>query len=270
MIADRSSRPLDPETLQAALAEPHRLALYLSYGHGPPPPREPRVQPEFVRVAVMTSAPWTAVQAAREAWLAEAARRVAGPLRTIEPAELVLPGSGSRWAAVPGEARAGLVGRGIELLLSLAPEIGVFHIDDAFGGGMLGRVQLARATGEAVLDVSLLEHLVYASLTHRLMVHPGEAVVVAEAVDSTWSLRQVFPEHAAVWRRSLARAPAEQIGGLMFAGLAELVVWATATGQGRAELSAGAPAIQTAIEAAARSLRPRLANLLLERRGGTS
>lgn len=270
MIEDRAPQAIEPETLLAALAEPGRLALYLSNGQGPPPRGWPHGQPEFVRVAVLTTAPLAAVQAAREAWQAAAEELAGGPLRAIEPAELVLPGAGSRWASVAAEARAGLLHRGVELLLSLAPEIGVFHITDEFGAGLLVRVQTALATGEGLMDVRLLEHLVYASLTHRLLVHTGAAVVVAETVEPTWSLRQVFPEYAAVWRRSLARAPADRLGGLSFAALAELLVWATATVHGRTELGAGAPAMAAAVEASARLLRPRLTNLLRERRGGES
>ncbi|HEY8380386.1 MAG TPA: hypothetical protein VIK91_28075, partial [Nannocystis sp.] len=139
-----------------------------------------------------------------------------------------------------------------------------------FGEGLLGRVQTALTTGEGLLNVRLLEHLFYAALTHRLMVHAGEAVVVAETMEPRWSLRQVFPEHASVWRRSLARAQAERVGGLSLAALAERIVWATMTRRGRAELSEGAPAIAAAIEAAARELRPRLSNLLRERPKGAS
>lgn len=268
MIEDRSPRPIEPETLLSALAEPGRLALYVSNGQGPPPRGWPHEQPEFVRLALLTTTPPATIETALASWQAAGEALVGGALRTFDPAELVLPGAGSRWTAVPAEGRAGLIRQGAELLLSLAPEIAVFHVSDEFGEGLLNRVQAALATGEGLLDVRLLEHLFYATLTYRLLVHAGEAVVVAETLEPTWSLRQVFPEHASVWQRSLARAPAERVGGLSFASLAERIVWATATRRGRAELSGGAPAIGSAVEAAARSLRPRLSNLLRERPGG--
>jgi hypothetical protein len=67
MQDSRAPQSIDPEVLSAALAEPERLAAYLSQGTGP----EGQVQgeqPEFVRVAVLTRAVPAALQAAGEAW----------------------------------------------------------------------------------------------------------------------------------------------------------------------------------------------------------
>ena len=78
----------------------------------------------------------------------------------------------------------------------------------------------------------------------------------------------MFPEHAASWRRSLGWAPVAALGGLGLAGLAERVVWATATLRGRAWLAAAPPTIAAEVVGAAASLKPRLTNLLRERAGG--
>lgn len=268
MIPNRAPQSIPPETLLSALAEPERLVLYLSRGLGPPPRRLTPEQPEFVRVAVMTSAPLAGVQAAREEWLARGSELVGGRLEDIEAGELVAPPAESRWAGVPAAGRAKLLVRGAELLVSLAPEIGVFHINDEFGAGLLVRVQAELMAGEGWMDVHTLEHLVFASLTYRLLVHTGEAVVVTGTHEATWSLRQVFPEHAAVWRRSLGRAPMAALGGLAFAGLAERVVWASATQRGREEVAAGPPAIAAGVAEAASAIKRRLTDLLRERSGG--
>ncbi|MCY1057457.1 hypothetical protein [Nannocystis sp. SCPEA4] len=267
MQDSRAPQSIDPEVLSAALAEPERLAAYLSQGTGPGGQVQGE-QPEFVRVAVLTRAAPAAVQAAGEAWLAAAEALGVGPLRRIEAIELVAPTPGTAWAGMPADRRAALLRRGLTSLVALAPEVGVFHINDEFGAGMLLRLQSGAATGESRLDARLLEHMVFAALTYRLLTHAGEAVVVTAANDGTWSSRQVFPEHAAVWRRALISAPSEAVVGLGLAGLAEALVWATATRRGRAEVAAGPGVIATAIAEAEAELKPRSTNLLRERPGG--
>ncbi|MFY0531899.1 hypothetical protein [Nannocystis pusilla] len=89
--------------------------------------------------------------------------------------------------------------------------------------------------------------MVFAALTYRLLVHSGEAVVVTAGDEATWSSRQVFAEHAAVWRRALVSAPSEGLAGLELAELAEALVWATATRRGRATVAAAPPAIAAAV-----------------------
>lgn len=258
---------IEPEVLLAALAEPERLTLYLSRGAGPAPRPSAHEQPEFVRVAVVTSWQPATLQAEREGWSRAAEALGVGPLRGIEAAELLAPPAGSSWAAVAGAKRAALLERGVELLLAAAPELAVFHVNDEFGGGMLLRLQSGLAKGEPRMDSALLEHMIFASLTYRLLVHTGEAIVVTAANDGTWSSRQVFAPHAAVWRRALVSAPAEGLGGLALAGLAEALVWATATRRGREAVGAGAPEVAAVVTEAERRLKPRLTNLLRERPG---
>jgi len=231
MQDSRAPLSIDPEVLLAALAEPERLALYLSQGTGPG--LRNGEQPEFVRVALLTRASPAAVQAAAEAWLAAGETLGVGPLRRIEAIELVAPTRASPWAAVPADDRATLLRGGVTSLLALAPELGVFHVNDEFGAGMLLRLQSGAATGEPRLDARLLEHLVFAALTYRLLVHTGEAVA-----------------------------------GLGLASLAETLVWATSTRRGRAEVAAGPGAIAAVLAEAEADLRPRLTNLLRERPGG--
>lgn len=266
MQGNRAPEAIDPEVLLATLAEPERLTLYLSPGFGPSPAVRGPEQPEFVRVAAMTSVPPAGLESACEEWWAAAEELGVGRLPRIEARQLLAPAADSSWAAVPEKARAGLLRRGIELLLELVPEIAVFHITDEFGAGMLVRVQSGLTSGEPRLDARLLEHMVFASLTYRLLSHAGEAVVATASEDGTWSLRQVFPEHAAVWGRALVRAPVDALAGLSLAGLAEAVVHATATRRGRAEV-AGTPIAEALAEAWPR-LKPRLTDLLRERPGG--
>jgi hypothetical protein len=266
MLSNRAPQAVDRELVLATLAEPERLGLYLSPGFGPSPAVRGPEQPEFVRVGVLTSAPPEQLQAGCEAWRAAAEGLLAGPLPQIEARQLLAPTADSGWAEVPAEQRAELLRRGIELLLEVAPEVAVFHITDEFGAGMLVRIQSGLSAGEPRLDAALLEHMVFASLTYRLLAHPGEAVVVTGAEDGTWSLRQVFPEHAAVWRRALVRAPAEALAGLALADLAEAVVRARATRRGRAEVTAAA--IAEVLAAAEIQLKPRLTDLLREPPGG--
>ena len=188
MFPNRAPYTIPSETLLSALAEPDRLAVYLSPGIGPLPRRSTPEQPEFVRLAVLTGAPLAAVQAAGEAWVASATRLGLGPVTAIDVEELVAPPPGSPWAPAPAEARAELLRVGVEQLLGLQPEVAVFQINDEFGADLLARVQAELAAGEGWLDVYTLENLVFATLTYRLLVHPGEAVVVTAAQRPTWSM----------------------------------------------------------------------------------
>lgn len=267
MHDSRAPQSLDPEVLRAALSEPERLGLYLSRGLGGAA-EGGEGQPEFVRVAVLTTTPPAVLQTDRQAWRAAAAGLGAGGSPRLTAIELVAPPVGSPWAEVAAERRAALLRLAVQSLLASAPELAVFHITDEFGAGMLVRLQSGLALGEPRLDARLLEHMVFAALTYRLLVHSGEAVVVTAGDEATWSSRQVFAEHAAVWRRALVSAPREGLAGLELAGLAEALVWATATRRGRATVAAAPPAIVTAVAEAEAELRSRATNLLRERAGG--
>ncbi|WAS99369.1 hypothetical protein [Nannocystis punicea] len=267
MHDSRAPQSIDPEVLRAALAEPERLALYLSRGLGLGDLRGVQ-QPEFVRVAVLTTVSPPLLQVERAGWLATAAGLGAESLPRFEGLGLVAPPAGSAWAKVATETRAALLRLAVGSLLAAAPEVAVFHITDEFGAGMLLRLQSGLTAGESRLDTRLLEHVVFAALTYRLLVHSGEAVVVTPGDEATWSSRQVFPEHAAVWRRALVSGPDEALAGLVLAELAEALVWATTTRRGRATVAAGPPAIATAVAEAETQLRPRLTNLLRERASG--
>ncbi|PCC75266.1 hypothetical protein SAMN02745121_04011 [Nannocystis exedens] len=267
MHDSRAPQSLDPEVLRAALSEPERLGLYLSRGLGLPA-ESGEGQPEFVRVAVLTTTPPPALQADRQAWRAAAAGLGAGPAPRLAGLDLVAPPTGSPWAQVAPETRAALLRLAVSWLLATAPELAVFHITDEFGGGMLLRLQSGLAAGEPRLDARLLEHMVFAALTYRLLIHSGEAVVVTPGEEATWSSRQVFAEHAAVWRRALVSAPNEGLAGLDLADLAEALMWATTTRRGRATVAAAPPAIAAAVAEAEAELRPRATNLLRERAGG--
>src|SRR5690606_37687401 len=133
---------------------------------------------------------------------------------------------------------------------------------DEFGAGLLARIQAELASRAGGMDVHTLEALVFASLTYRLLIHPGEAGVVTAGPDEGWSVRQVFPGQASVWRHAIGRAPPAELAGLSFTALAEQVVWATTTQRGRTEVAAGPAEIAAALGEAEASLRPRLANLL--------
>ncbi|MDC0723101.1 hypothetical protein [Nannocystis bainbridge] len=267
MQESRGSQSVDPEELRAALGEPGRLGLYLSRGVGLESERG-EGQPEFVRVAVLTSVSPPALEAKRMAWRAAVAGLGVESLPAIAGVELVAARAGSAWSWVGPETRAAVLRLAVRSLLAAEPEVAVFHVTDEFGGGMLPRLQSGRTAGEPRLDARLLEHVVFAAVTYRLMVASGEAVVVTPGDDETWSSRQVFPEHAAVWRRGLMAAPHEALAGLDLAALAEALVWATTTRRGRATVAAGPVAIATAVAEAEGQLRARWTDLLRERAGG--
>lgn len=255
---DPLAQSIAPESLLSTLAEPQRAGLYLSHGFGPAPGRPL----EHVRVAVMPGAPFAAVQAAGEAWVAAARPVVPWPLTAIDPDELVAPSAGSPWSAIAEPVRAALLLRGAELLADLAPEIGAFHMNDALGGVLLARVRASLAAGLPPMDTVVLDHLMYAAITARLLRRTDEAVVIADAGDSTWSIRQAFPEHATVWRRALVCAPLQEVRGLGFALLAELVVRELLAGRSGGEGPATSPGIAAALAAAEAVIGPRIVNLL--------
>lgn len=250
---------IPPELLLSVLAEPAHAGLYLSQGFGPRPAGEPL---EHVRVSLSSGASFSTMQAAGAAWLAAARPVAPWPLSTIDPDELVAPAAGSPWSAITGVERAGLLGRGVELLAGLAPEIGVFHMNDAIGGVLLARVRASLAAGLPPMDTVVLDHLMFAAITARLLRRPGEAVVVAASDDASWTIRRAFPEHASVWRRALACAPVQQIHGLAFARLAELVVRDLLARRTGGEGPGTCPEIAAALTAAADVLGPRIVNLL--------
>lgn len=260
---DPLGEAIPPELLLSMLDAPGQ-ALYLSHGYGPWPTTRADEPPQHVRVAVTPGAPLAAVQAAGEAWLAAARPVAPWPLLALDADELAAPSAGSSWAAIAEAERAALLVRGAELLVGLAPEIAVFHLTEAQGGVLLARVRASLATGTERMDAIVLEHLMFAAITARRLKQAGEAVVVAEARDSTWSIRQAFPEHAPVWRRALASAPLQHLGGLGFALLAELAVRATLAARAGAPGPAQPPEIAEALAAAGAMLAPRIVNLLAD------
>lgn len=240
--------------------------LYLSRGYGPRPQLRADA-PDYVRVALIPGVAFTEVQAARARWLAEAA--ALGPVELvtgvidgeIDPVELAAPAADSRWAQVAAEGRAQVLERGIAALQQIRPELAVFHLTGRSGGSVLLPKVRASAKGEEPpLALSVLDHVLYGALTHRSLRFSQEALVIAER--STWSIRQVFPDHAAVWQAALIEAPAQALGGLSFARLGELLVRAVLARRTRSEAPASAPAITAALAAAEAVIAPWLSNLL--------
>lgn len=255
--------PISPEELRAAVAAGGRPTLYLSRGHGPRPQLRTDEPPEYVRVALIPEPSFAEVEAARAEWIAEAARLgpVAGPV--LDPAEVATPAADSPWAAVPAERRAAVLTRGIAGLAAIRPELAVFHLTARSGGAVLLPRVRASVTGEGPpLDLVVLDHVLYAALTHRSLRYPREALMITEG--PTWSIRQVFPDHATVWKKALIEAPAQELGGLVFARLAELVVRAFVARRAGAEPPASAPAIAAALAAAEAVIAARISNLLGE------
>lgn len=254
---------LPPQELLSAAAAPDRLVLYASRGFGPRPETGPFEPVEHVRVAVVPPAgAFAATEAARQTWR-ELAEATAGTgLEELVAADIAEPGDDSPWAATPAEARAAVLTRGVELLVGLVPDLAVFHLTDTQGPRLLGRVRASRAAGVPSLDAVVLEHLFYAALARRLAVHVGEALVVVDAPESTWLIRQVFPRFASVWRQGVACVPRQQLGGLAFAGLAELVIRTMLARRQGAEAPARAPAIAAALAAAEAAFAPHVSNML--------
>jgi hypothetical protein len=249
--------------LLSALAEWAGPTLYLSRGYGPRPPVRAAESPDYVRVALIPAVPFAEVQAARARWLAEAA--ALGPVEDgeIDPVELAAPAADSRWTTVAAETRAEALTRGIAALQQIRPELAVFHLTARSGGAVLLPSVRASATGEEPpLALTVLDHVLYGALTHRSLRFSREALVVAEG--STWSIRQVFPDHAAVWQAALIEAPAQALGGLSFARLGELLVRVVLARRTGSEAPASAPAIAAALAAAEAVIAPWLSNLLGE------
>jgi hypothetical protein len=216
-----------------------------------------------VRVALVPEVAFVEVQAARARWLAEAAAFGPAEGGELDPAELAAPAADSRWAGIAAEARAAALTRGIEGLRAIRPELAVFHLTARTGGAVLLPRVRASVTGEGPpLDLVVLDHVLYAAMTHRSLRWRRAARVVAEG--ATWSIRQVFPDHAVVWNSAVIEAPAEAVGGLSFARLAELLVRDLIARRAGTERPTGAPAIAAALAAAEPVIVPWLSNLMPE------
>lgn len=259
---DPLAEPIPAETLLSALGAVGRAGVYLSPGHGPGPSTRAGEPLDHVRVALFVGAAFAAIQAAGEAWLDAARPAAPWPMAAVDPDELVSPSAGSPWSAIAAAERAALLGRGIALLDALAPEVGVFHLSDAMGAPLLARVRAGAAAGVPSIDAVVLDHLMYAAITARLLRRPGEVAVVAGSRDGGWSLRPAFPEHATMWRRALVCAPPERVHGLGFARLAELVVRALLARRSGAEPPATSPTIAASLSAGEAAISPRIVNLL--------
>lgn len=256
---------LPPEVLLAALQEPARPTLYLSEGFGPVPERTPGEEPEHVRALVHAREPFAAVQAAGARWLAAAEASGPGPLALVDAAELADPPASSRWSAVDSAARADLLGRGVQELLSLSPSLLLFRLTPRHGAHVLHTLRARLAAGEEIgAELVLLDHLVFAGITYWLQREPAEALVLGPASGPGWTLRPGFPRHASVWRRALARAPAQHFGGLALAGLAELVIVAALARRAGLPPRVQDPAIAAALRSAEAALGPRVIDILAD------
>ncbi len=262
MRPDPLAEAIPAELLLSALGAAERAGLYLSPGHGPRATTRAREPRTHVRVALLPAAEFAAVQAAGAAWVAAARSIAPWSLAAIDPDELATPAAGSPWSAIAAEERAALLSRGVAALAGVAPEVGVFHLSDAIGATLLARVHEDAAAGFTPIDAVVLDHLMYAAITARLLRRPGEVVVVTASRDGRWTVRPAFPEHATMWRRALVCAPPEAVSGLGFARLAELVVRGLLARRTGAEPPSSTPAIAAALSAAEATLGPRLVNLL--------
>lgn len=266
-MPSKSSREesVPPEVLLSLLHEAGRPTIYMSEGFGPTPTRGPGDEPEHVRALVCPREPFEAVQAASSRWIAAAEACAAGPQSIVDAAEVADPPASSRWAALAPEPRAALLIRGVEELLALRPALLLFRLTPKHGAHVLKSMREGTATGESVTgDAVLLDHLVFAALTHWLLREPREALVVGASSGSGWSVQPGFPRHATVWRKGLACAPVRHVGGLMFAELSELVLRSALARRTGAAPPASAPAIVAALRAAEAAVAPSVVDLLAE------
>lgn len=260
---ERQAQPIAPEELLSVLEAGGRPSLYLSRGFGPRPQLRTGEAPEHVRVALIPGASFAEVQAARARWAATLAELVPVDGPEADPGEVAAPAADSPWAAIADQARAAVLTGGVEALATIRPELAVFHLTSASGGSMLLPRVRAIAAGEGPpLDLVILEHVLYAVLTHRTLRFQRPALVMTAG--STWSIRQVFPDHATVWRQAMIEAPSQALGGLALSQLAELLVRAFIARRSGTEGPASAPAIVAALTAAEAVIAPWISNLLGE------
>lgn len=263
--------PVPPELLLSLLQEAGRPTLYMSEGFGPAPTRGPGDEPEHVRALVCPREPFAAVQAAGERWVVAAESIARRPVAVVDAPEVADPPASSPWAALGEEGRAELLGRGIAELMALDPTLLLFRLTPKYGAHVLYALRAGMAAGASIeSEALLLDHLVFAGLTHWLLLEPREALVVGASSGRGWSWMPGFPRHATVWRKGLACAPRQHVAGLMFAELTEIVMRSALARRTGAAPPAGAPAIAAALRAAEVVIAPAVVDILAEgdRRAG--